>query len=147
VELDPTRDAAADEALYVEARRAVMALYERLGQARWDEAWEMLSNETRLLLDSGADGRGEEALAAGRVSIDGREYAFDAVDLFVIDGFSAMDDDAVGETQHETDRRREVFVSGSGGTVRRVVVILEGDSWRVHLPHWPMERLTPAPSE
>lgn len=143
VALDPTADAAADEALYIEARRTVLGLYERLSQQRWSEAWELLSNETRLLLDEGSNQQGEAALSSGEVDLDGRRYSFDPVDLFVVSGLTAIDDEFDGETQHETDRRREVFATGEGGTVRKIVVIREGDSWRVHLPLWPTERLSP----
>jgi len=141
VALDPQRDEALAAERYVEARRTVLALYEAVSMERWDDAYAMLSNETRLLLDRGAGGLGEGALRDGVLTIDGATYRFDPVAIFLIAGLTRIEDTVAGEQESETNRRKEVYVFNADGDYRRVVVIREGDQWLVHMPRWRTEDL------
>lgn len=141
VNLDPTARREADGAAWVDARAATLSLYQALSDEAWDDAWELLSNETRVLLDTGSDGNGVDALAEGRIELDGVMWSFDPVEVFVLPGMVRFDDDVEGEAENETERRKEIWVSDREGRQRRVVVIREGDVWRVHMPRIPIERM------
>lgn len=140
VALDPSEERQRSEARYIEARRTLVALYAALDGEEWDAAVELLSHETRLLLASGGSGSDVEALAAGAVTVDGVRYAFDPVDLFLLADPEGFEDSLEDEEEAETGRRKEVFVV-RGDEHRRVVVIDEGGSWRLHMRRWPIELL------
>lgn len=141
VALDPSEEQRLDGERYLAARRAVVALYAALDSQDWETAAGLLSNETRLLLTGGGNGRPEDALAAGTVTVDGTTYRFDPVTLFLLPDPTGFEDDIEGEEQHETARRKELFVVNVEG-YRSVVVIEEGGAWRLHLRSWPMEHLS-----
>lgn len=126
------------------AQAALRAFYTALASGDGDTAFSLLSHETRLLLDHGSEGDGEAALIEGRVTIDGTEWTFDPVGLFV--GPSPVDwrDTMPGESESESARRKEIFVVSSDDSVRRVVMIFEGDAWRVHAPTWSRDHLVRA---
>lgn len=140
VALDPSEEERLSGERYLAARRVIVALYSALEAQRWDEATELLSQETRLLLAAGGIGSDVDALAAGRVSIDGRTYAFDPVELFLLPGADSFEDRVEGEEEHESGRRKEVFLVADE-TLRKVVLIDEGGAWRLHMRRWPMEYL------
>lgn len=141
--LDPAADAEAETLRFYAAQAALRAFYTALAAEDAETAWSLLSNETRLLLDHGSDGDGETALLEGRVTIDGTAWTFDPVDLFVVRSPVDWRDTMPGESEIESARRKEIFVVSRDETVRRVVMIYEGDAWRVHAPSWPRERLVP----
>lgn len=141
VSLDPTERRQADGEAYVAARATTLALYQALSNEDWSTAWDLLSNETRLLLDTGSNGRGVEALAEGRIALEGNTWAFDPVEVFLLPGMVRFDDQVEGEAENETARRKEIWVADRDGNQRRVVVIREGDLWRVHVPRVPVERM------
>jgi hypothetical protein len=140
VELDPVQEQSASDARYLEARRVLVELYSRLSDARWDESLELLSQETRVLLGGGDSASAGAALASGEVVVRGRAYAFDPIELFLLPDPSGFVDSVVGEVENETPRRKEIFINGADEP-RRVVMILEGGAWRLHMRSWPMEYL------
>lgn len=135
---------AAEQARVIEARRTVLALQSAIVAQQWADAYALLSNETRMLLDSVSDGRGEEALATGRIRCGDTWCQVDPLQLFLLPDVQQIVDHVDGEEEHETARRRELFLIDRTGNHRKVVVIREGDQWLVHLPSWPRTLLQPA---
>lgn len=141
-QLDPTVQELREVERFNEARRTILALYAALQAGDGAEAWEFLSNETRLLLDEWSDGQGDRALTDGRLVRDGQSYTFDPVTLFLLPDPIGFEDDREGEQQSETARRKEVFLVDAADHSRRVVVILEADQWRIHMPRIDLDYLT-----
>ena len=102
VALDPAEEHRQDGERYVAARRSLLELYEALDGERWDDATELLSTETQLLLSSGGSGDAAAALAAGQVTVSGESYAFDPVNLFLLANPDASEDSWEGEEENET---------------------------------------------
>lgn len=142
VSLDRVEERERDSDRYNDARRAILGLYDALGNERWDEALGLVSQETRVLLSSGGSGDAEVALATGTLVLDDAEYQFDAVDLLLIPGVREIADRVEGVDDVETDRRKVVHLTDTGGHTRAVVVIYEADAWRVHVPALPRDRVT-----
>jgi hypothetical protein len=142
VELDPSADAALDEGRALEARRAVLAAYDAVAASDWEALWELLSHETRALLDSVGEGDGRAALAEGRLVQGGRTWTFTPMELLLASGVADIVDDTVGEPEIESARRKELDLVSAEGARRRVVVIREADQWRLHMPRIPTDRLT-----
>jgi hypothetical protein len=133
--LDPAEDEARSHQAFLAAQGSVLAFLEAMRESRWEAAYEVLSNETRILLDDlSPNGRGETVLAEGRVVREGAEYRLDPVDLFVIADLDALLDEMPGEREQETYRRKEIWARSSAGDVRRLVLIYEDDAWRLHRP-------------
>ena len=146
-ELDPTAEEEASAERYAEARRAVLALYEALQDGAFEEAYYLLSNETRILLDTYGGGVGEEALANGLLEVDGTVYSFDPVDLLLMPEPASFEDSVSGEEENETSRRKELFIFDADDNYRRVIVIREADEWVIHAPRVPTDRLDVAPPQ
>lgn len=140
VTLNPSEAQRESTERFAEARRTILSLYETLETADWEAASALLSHETKLLLGQGDASQASAALASGRVTVEGASYDFDPLTLFLIPSPDAFEDDWEEAEQHETSRRKEVFIV-SGEDSRRVVVIYEADAWRLHLREWPMDRL------
>lgn len=141
VTLDRTaaEDQAADR--FQDARRALNAAY--LAWAGGDRAafWEHLSFETRALLDELGGGDGLSVLTSG-VLVDGdTTYEVDPLALF-------LPTDPMGMTEPDDataagPRRVEIDIADSLGQTHRVVLIYEGDAWRLHRPRIALDGLTP----
>ena len=146
-QLDPSAEEEASAERYAEARRAVLALYEALQEGDYEAAYYMLSNETRILLDTYGGGVGDEALANGLLEVDGTTYAFDPVDLLLMPEPASFEDSVRGEEENETSRRKEIFIFDADEAYRRVVVIREADEWVIHAPRVPTDRLDVVPAQ
>ncbi len=146
VSLDPTVEEQMNMDLFNEARRTVLSLYQALGAGDGERAYGLLSNETRLLLDEWSGGQGEVALAEGMLSRDGEQWAIDPVSLLLVADPVRFDDSMDGQTESETSRRKEIFITSGSDEVRRVVVILEAEEWKVHMLRIPQTALTPLPN-
>jgi hypothetical protein len=133
--LDPAEDLARSHRNFLAAQGSVLSFVEAMRDSRWADAYERLSNETRILLDDlSPDGRGETVLAHGRVVREGVEHRVDPVDLFVIADLDALLDEQPGEAEQETYRRKELWARSASGDVHRLVLIYEDDEWRLHKP-------------
>jgi hypothetical protein len=143
VELDPSEAARDEGQRFIEARATILGFFDALNSGNTDAALDFLSQETRLLLEAWSDGDANVALSSGRLQQDAEVYDFDPASLFVVAQPTRFDDDVAGEVDSETARRKEVHVTGADGEQRRVVLILEGDQWRIHQPRLPTERLSP----
>lgn len=140
VQIDPAAEERESAARYIDARRTLVALYEALGAESWDDAIALVSTETRLLLSDGGGGDAAETLAVGRLTVGGRTYGFEPIDLLLLRDPDGMEDSVVGESENETPRRKELFLVSAEET-RRVVLILEADQWVVHFRRLPVDRL------
>lgn len=133
--LNPAEDEERNERNFRAAQDAVISFSEAMRDQRYSDAYEVLSNETRILLDDlSPSGRGEDVLATGALEREGVEYQVDPVDLFVIHDLVDLVDEQPHEMEAETYRRKEVWAIGADGAVHRVIVIDEGNGWHIHKP-------------
>jgi hypothetical protein len=128
-----------DEVVYLQnflsAKDTVLTFVEALEDERWEDAYRLLSNETRLLLDDlSPSGRGETVLENGRIQRGDNEYLVDALDLFVIRDLVDIVDQHDREREAETYRRKEIYAVDSNGEAHHIVVIYEEGGWRIHKP-------------
>ncbi|MCB9531085.1 MAG: hypothetical protein H6698_01550 [Myxococcales bacterium] len=142
VEIDPSAARVQSDEAFTAARRVLVSLYEAAGAGEWATFAEGLSAETRVTLGGGNAANAESALAAGRVTVGGREWAFEPIGLLLPPNPTGFSDTRAGEHEEESARRKEVFVE-SGDEARRVVMIWEGDAWRVHVPRLRTSDLAP----
>ncbi|MFP4601004.1 MAG: hypothetical protein ACLFVJ_22340 [Persicimonas sp.] len=118
----------------MEAREALLELSELLAEERFEEAEDRLSQQTRDFLAHGNDrGDASDALSAGQMTLpDGRNYRFEPAELLVAGDIARIEDSRDGADDHETSRRRVLYVIDSDGQAHRVVMIREGDQWVLH---------------
>lgn len=133
--LNPADDEERSYRDFLAAQDSVLAFVEAMQEHRYDDAYELLSNETRILLDDlSPDGLGESVLSTGHLVRDGVEYDVDPVDLFVVADLEELLDEQPGEPEQETYRRKELWARAADGTVHHIVLIYEDDQWRIHKP-------------
>lgn len=143
VDLDRIAGEAADADRFAEARRAILSLYDALARADFNSVYEGLSHETRALLDAMSNNDGVGLLERGELTQDGQQYTFQTTGLLLLASVDEIRDDTEGEPEVESARRKELDLVDSAGTRRRVILIREGDSWRLHMPRIPVTLLTP----
>lgn len=134
VSLVPGQDDKDAAARYIEARGAILRLYQALNEKNWDVAWTLLSSETQEMLNFGSpDGEGERALELGTITFPGGEtVSFDPVALFVGVDLQTLADVHEGSEEAETVNRKEIFATTRAQKVKRIVVIFEMGEWKVH---------------
>lgn len=133
--LNPADDEAAYLQNFLSAKDTVVTFVEAMEDERWEDAYRLLSNETRLLLDNlSPSGRGETVLENGRIQRDDQEYVVDALDLFVIRDVIDIVDQHDHDREAETYRRKEIYAVNSSGDAHHLVVIYEEGAWRIHKP-------------
>ena len=141
VSLVPGEDRRDSRKLYVEASAAAMDLYTSLLEENWEQAWELLSAETRSALSYGnPESDGKEVLKTGlyegKPSKEFPEakstFRFTPVDHLVVEGLLRFEDEQPGVTESETNRRKEIYAVSRTGEVKKVVLIYEAGGWRVH---------------
>jgi hypothetical protein len=131
--LSPGEDDGASQERFLAAQDSVLTFVEAMNARRFDDAYALLSNETRILLDDlSLSGRGEDVLETGQIRRDGADYRVDALDLFVIRDLAFIEDTHEASSESETYRRKEVYCLGEDAHVHHVVLILEEDVWRIH---------------
>lgn len=143
VSTDPAEERTRDAERYLEARQTILALYDALANGRWDEAAELVSSETAVLLSEGGQASARETLASGTLTLGERSYLFDPVELLLLPGVRSMDDAPPEGVDEESERRKVVHLISEDGR-RAVVVIREGDAWRLHMPTLPEGRVESA---
>ncbi|TVR03125.1 MAG: hypothetical protein EA398_06325 [Deltaproteobacteria bacterium] len=122
------------------AARVLTALHAALLDGRVDEAWELLSHETRLALDHHHPSGGDQALRDGWLEVDGRRLAFRPARLLLLPDVESVSARSQEASVSAGPRRIEASIRG-GGEERSVVLIREGVHWRLHLPRIPREHL------
>ncbi len=135
VSLDPAQEDRNDEQRTLDARGAVLELYQALNEEDWGQAWDRLSTETQNFLAFGSATKdGRDALAQGRlIAPDGVAVEIDPVDLFVVRDMTRLDDDLNGTPDAtETANRKEFHATGEDGQIHKIVVIYEIGQWRIH---------------
>ena len=132
--LVPGQDDRDEAGRYIEARTAVLKLYQALTDEEWDTAWELLSAETQNFLDYvSADGNGKQALATGRLKFPGgEEVDFEPVALFLVKDMRKLEDDNGDVSQAETANRKELFAFSAEDDAKKIVVIYEAGEWKIH---------------
>lgn len=142
VDLDRVAGEEAEADRFAEARRAILALYDALAREDFAAVYEGLSHETRALLDSLSNNDGVGLLQSEVLTQDGQRYSFETADLLLLSSVDEITDDTEGEPAVESARRKEIDLINSEGSRRRVILIFEGDSWRLHMPRIPTTLLT-----
>lgn len=134
--LNPADTTARSQQNFFAAQDSFLAFVEAMDQERYDDAYDLLSNETRILLDDlSPTGLGEDVLETGAIQRDETEYHVDALDLFAVaDLTDIVDEPTDGSSEVETYRRKEIYAVGADGQVHHIVLILEEDEWRIHHP-------------
>lgn len=134
VAADPAAQAEQRRARYLEARAALLKLYSALTKERFEEAEQLLSQQTRDFLAYGNEtGDPSTALSSGQLVLpDGRKVTFDPVQLLLGGKIQKIADTLEGVEEHETRRRRELFVFDPEGEPHKVVMIVEGGQWVLH---------------
>jgi hypothetical protein len=121
---------------FIAAKRVGVELYAALTAERWDEALEMMSQETRNFLEDASNGKGAAgALAAGELALGGQVTRFrPAADLFIADLVGLKDTLPNAPMESETKLRKELYAVNARGQARKVLFIYEADAWRFHSP-------------
>lgn len=133
--LSPAEDQDRSRDRFLEAQDSLLGFVEAMSDGRFEEAYALLSNETRILLDDlSPTGRGEHTLETGEIARDSSEYILDPMDLFVVSNLQRIEDTYEDRLEAETYRRKEIYCLGLDETVHHVVMILEEDAWRIHKP-------------
>ena len=160
-ELDPVSAQQANFQAFMVAKQTLVALYAALDARRWDDASTLLTLETRTLLGSGDPTRAAAGLAAGQLTVRGVGLAYDPTQFLLLPSLSRMLDDLDGQvlaagavdlgddadeatrsdyaTQHESDRRKEVFLVTGDGHYRKVVLLFEDNVWKLHMRDVPLQ--------
>lgn len=129
-EADDT-DAAASERAYLEARAAIIVLYNLLQQQRYQEAVEQISAETRDFISHGTSQSAQDVLASGQIMINDQVVELDPVSMLLAEDVSQLVESIAGVEEQETSSRKEIFAVVPGG-FRRIVMIQESGKWVLH---------------
>lgn len=134
VAADPAAQAELERKQYLQARAALLELYQTLSEGAFDTAEGLLSQQTRdFLAYGGKNADAASALESGELMLpDGQVVAFDPVEFLLGGQVRRIEDAVEGAEEHETPRRRELFVVGPDGESQKVVMIYEGDQWVLH---------------
>lgn len=124
-------DSAASERAYLEARAAIIVLYNLLQQQRYGEAVEKISAETRDFLTHGTSQSAQEILASRQLTIDNQVVEIDPVSMLLAEDVSQLVESVAGVEEQETSSRKEIFAVVPGG-FRRIVMIQESGQWVLH---------------
>jgi hypothetical protein len=118
---------------YAAARAALLKAYNLLSTQRYDEAVDLMSQETRAFLTYGTEKSAAEVLADGALTLpSGERVEFEPSTFFVAADVQKLEDTVEGATENETDRRRELFAISADGSAHRVIMIKQGGSWVLH---------------
>lgn len=128
------RQAATDRMLA--AKRSAVSVYVALKGQKWDEALKLMSQDTRNFLDDASGGEGPEAaLAKGELILGGQAASIRPADDFFIENMQEVrDDHPNAPAESETKNRKELYAIGRDGRARKIVMIFEADTWRLHSP-------------
>ena len=146
VSLIPGEDDRARERDYLEARAAILKLYQYLSSKRFKEALELMSEGTiEFLTFTSSKPSSPDApvttLAEGRLVMrDGQVILFDPVALLLAKDVSKLEDELPGQKEQETSRRKEIFAVEEDGQIRKIVVIKEAGRWVIHKTSAPQAR-------
>ncbi|MEM1347968.1 MAG: hypothetical protein AAGI01_05370 [Myxococcota bacterium] len=137
VSLVPGEDARNREREYIQARAAILRLYQLLSAKRYKESLELMSQETRDMLAFVSPTNERDAastLIEGRMQFrDGQQRSFDPVTTLLADDITSLTDTVEGVEEQETSRRKEIFAEqGEGKDPQRIVMIKEGGKWVLH---------------
>ena len=137
VSLYPGEEQRARERDYVAARGVVIRISGLLNSKRYEEALELMSAETKDMLEYLSPKRGEEgaavhALSEGTLMLGGAPRQVDVVELLVGSDLSEIEDAVEGVEEQETLQRKEIFVITEDKEPRRLVVIKQGGDWVLH---------------
>jgi hypothetical protein len=132
--VDPSEQAKQEQSRDLQARTALLELYESLSKERFEDAEQLLSQQTRDFLAYGTEtGDPSTVLSSGTLVIpDGRSVEFEPVELLIGGEIQSITDSMDGAQEHETRSRRELFVVDPAGQAHQVVMISEGGRWVLH---------------
>ena len=143
--LNPAEEAELSDEHYQQSRRAILHAYEAAGQEQWDDLYDLLSMETRVLFDTFGQGAGGEAIGTGVFLVDGIPYYYDPTTLILPADPIGFADEAEGMEEFESAHRKDLFVTTATGAIVRLICIEEGERWLIHMPEIPMSQLSTQP--
>lgn len=133
VSLVPGDEERRDEQRYLEARAAVIQIYNLLSTQRYQEVVPLLSSETRDFLRGGGKPSLVDVLTAReRPGPNGELVTFDPLSMLIAEDVSSLADAVPGMEEHETDERREIFATLPSGKIQKIVMIRERGQWVLH---------------
>lgn len=159
VELNPVSVEQNDTANFLAAKQATLQLYTELQGKAWQTAGDRLSSETRLLLGEGDGTTIASVLERGETQVAGRRFLFEPVRLLLLPGVQRITDTSEGLgagpiadadapvgsalrtaylEEHESEARKELFLTDAAGAIRKIVWIREGSSWHLHMRDLPL---------
>jgi len=134
VVLNPAAERRALDEAYTDARRAVVGLYEAAGALDWTRFYAGLSEATQQALSAAsADGDGAAVLASGTLGGAASDTRFDPIAALLLAVPTRFSDTRDGEEERETLSRKVIYVE-TATDARTLVVVREGDTWRLHDP-------------
>lgn len=122
------------------AQETIAALADAMASGDHARVWDGLSHETRLLLDHHHPEGGDAALGEGTLWVGERPVSFRPAHLLLVEGLQEARALSREESEAASERRIEVWLEGESES-RRVVLIREGNVWRLHAPRLSAERL------
>ncbi len=133
VSLIPGEEERKDEERYLDARAAVIQVFNLLSTKRYDEAVERMSLETRDFLKGGGKRSAADVLVDRKMKLpNGEVVEIDPVATLVAEDVSKLSDSVAGMEEHETEARREIFATLPSGRIQKIVMIKEKGQWVLH---------------
>ena len=127
-------DSQEDAQRFLAAKRAIFQLAEALQKNDHDAVWSLLSFETQNFLDYvSANQGGLEVLKQGVLTLlDGEIFEINPVSLLLLKDIDQIEDNHGSAKQAETTNRKELFLINELGRVKKVIMIREAGSWKLH---------------
>ena len=122
---------------FLEASAIAMDLFSAFSDENWEDAWALLSEETKSTLNYGnPDGDGINVLKTGQFELAGETgkstFRLEPVRHFFVEELMRFEDEVAGNPESETNRRKEIYALSRSGDNKKVVLIYEAGGWKVH---------------
>ncbi len=139
VSLIPGEDERREQRDFDDAKKSLLALQELIKTKRFEEALDLMSQETVSMLEFVSPDKKSSAPAVAvftlrKVVIDGVTYEVKPLELLLAKDLSNIQDTSGDDSSEETEssRRRELFAQQKEGDPVKIVMIKEGDTWLLH---------------
>ncbi len=137
VSLIPGEDERRREKEFQDARASLLRLNTLIESKRFEEALELMSQETVAMLEFVSPDKNSSAPATAvftlnQVVIDGKVQEVRPLELLLAADLSDIKDSVEGAKENESARRKEIFAIQPQGAPRKIVMIKEGDTWLLH---------------
>lgn len=119
---------------FLDAKRSAIQCYAALADAKWSDALEWMSTDSRqFLLTHAADQNPLTALSTHQIILNGTTLSFDPVaDIFIADLIDIRDTFA-DQKDDESDTRMILYAINAQEQARKLVFVLEDNRWKLQL--------------